>query len=595
MRTPLITALLCIAGLLLPRAHAQPTEALRRQFLETQTKAEQGDAHEQYKLGVFYSRGEGVEKDELAAFKWFRKAADQNLAPAQYTLGNYYHDGLTVEKDYAEAVRWYRKAIEQNHAGAQYNLGVCYRDGQGVPKDGPEAVHWFRKAADQNYAQAQYNLGVCYSLGQGVEQDLAEMLRWYRKSAGQHYAEAQSGLAGCYYGGRGVAQDFSEALKWFRQAAEQNWAGAQYNLGVCYYTGQGVAKDEVEAAKWFRKAAEQGDADAQLVLGLLHELGSGVLVDKAEAYTWYLRAAYQGNTFSQGKLGRRFMEAPNEPENRIDAYMWLSLADSGGDAEATPQKQRVAGKMSGTELAEAKRSVEEFSAGEPLASSNLPASGSAIGAIRTGSAAWGTNTDSAGYVTNVNLLKPFNVTKTFGRALTNAVLVNLRRGEATYKTPEGATGTLRLDLLPNEVLARLGCNPLTAQAFYLASLADQEEKKERTQQIVRQGQEAANAAALRRAARQRAMKNRRALYGRVIQKLDAGLLVSEGGTRDVQRQIILVKDYSKYAAVAADDWINFGTGFLVGQYSYTTVQQSKNTIHAYTCSTNAAVLYYLTH
>jgi TPR repeat protein len=519
----------------------------------------------------------------------------QNDAFAQADLAHCYATGEGVEKDAAEAVKWDRKSAEQGNAAGQNGPGWCYIHGFGVTRDPIEALKWLRKAVDHGFAKAQFNLGKCYANGDGVPQDSAEAVKWYRKAADQGYSGGQMALGLCYSSGEGVEKDAAEAVKWLRKAAEQNDAAVQSVLGTCYLAGNGVAKDEVEAAKWFRKAAEQGDADAQLVLGLLHELGSGVLVDKAEAYTWYLRAAYQGNTFSQGKLGRRFMEAPNEPENRIDAYMWLSLADSGGDAEATPQKQRVAGKMSGPELAEAKRSVEEFSAGEPLASSNLPASGSAIGAIRTGSAAWGTNTDSAGYVTNVNLLKPFNVTKTFGRALTNAVLVNLRRGEATYKTPEGATGTLRLDLLPNEVLARLGCNPLTAQAFYLASLADQEEKKERTQQIVRQGQEAANAAALRRAARQRAMKNRRALYGRVIQKLDAGLLVSEGGTRDVQRQIILVKDYSKYAAVAADDWINFGTGFLVGQYSYTTVQQSKNTIHAYTCSTNAAVLYYLTH
>ncbi|MCD7798298.1 MAG: SEL1-like repeat protein, partial [Akkermansiaceae bacterium] len=38
-------------------------------------KAEQGDAEAQYELGVCYFKGEGVEKDEKEAVRWYRKAA----------------------------------------------------------------------------------------------------------------------------------------------------------------------------------------------------------------------------------------------------------------------------------------------------------------------------------------------------------------------------------------------------------------------------------------------------------------------------------------------------------------------------------------
>ena len=51
MKTTLSAALLCAVGLGFPCAHAQQTEALRKQFLEYKAKAEQGDAEAQKNLG----------------------------------------------------------------------------------------------------------------------------------------------------------------------------------------------------------------------------------------------------------------------------------------------------------------------------------------------------------------------------------------------------------------------------------------------------------------------------------------------------------------------------------------------------------------
>jgi len=145
-----------------------------------QTKAKQGDAIAQCRLGVAYSTGEGV------------------------------------PQDYKEAAKWYRLAAEQGNANAQALLGSCYSLGQGVPQDSKEAVKWYRLSAEQGLAQAQALLGVVYSAGEGVPQDYTEAVKWYSK-------------------GRGVPQDSKEAVKWFRLAAEQGLAGAQSNLGVLLF------------------------------------------------------------------------------------------------------------------------------------------------------------------------------------------------------------------------------------------------------------------------------------------------------------------------------------------------------------------------
>jgi hypothetical protein len=90
-----------------------------------------------------------------------------------------YANGDDVEKDQVEALKWYRKAADQGDARAQFNLGVMYANGRGVAEDYVEAARWFRKAADQGNAKAQFNLGVMYYNGDGVEKDYAEAYAWW--------------------------------------------------------------------------------------------------------------------------------------------------------------------------------------------------------------------------------------------------------------------------------------------------------------------------------------------------------------------------------------------------------------------------------
>ena len=202
----------------------------------------------------------------------------------------------------------------------------------------------------------------------------------------------------------------------------------------------------------------------------------------------------------------------------------------------------------------------------------------------------GTNTDSSGYVTNVALLVPFTLTNSAGDVITNAVLVKLMPNKFVYKTPdESEEGTMPLTSLPTDLREKFGYNP---QAAMNADAADQL-RKESGQRFYQQQMELAEQQARQKAALNTAIQNRHFIFGRVIQKVDAGILLSEGGTEDVDRRTILVKDYANYGSVAADDWINCGLAFPVGQYSYTTVNNSENTIHVFTCSTNSAVEYYL--
>ena len=170
---------------------AQQTKADQKPIEEVKARAEAGDAESEVELGLSYTNGEGVAKDQVEAVKWFRKAAEQNLARAQKNLGICYDKGEGVAKDQVEAVKWFRKAAEQNYADAQNDLGASFYNGEGVAKDQVEAVKWFRKAAEQNFAPAQYNLNVCYYNGKGVAKDYVEAYEWLLLAAKQGDEDAK--------------------------------------------------------------------------------------------------------------------------------------------------------------------------------------------------------------------------------------------------------------------------------------------------------------------------------------------------------------------------------------------------------------------
>ena len=242
-----------------------------------------------------YQTGRGVEKNQIEAVKWHRKAANQGIGLAQNFLGTYYLYGEGVIKNEAEAVKWFRKAAQAGFVGGMHRLGYCYVTGTGMTKDEAEAVKWFRKAADAGYAPAMGSLGDCYDDGTGVTSDEAEAVKWFRKAAQAGSVVGMYRLALCYANGTGVTKDEAEAVKWLRNAADAGDSPAMDDLGVCYENGTGVAKDEAEAVKLYRKAADAGYAQAMCNLGNCYENGKGMPKDEAEAVKWYRKALDAGD------------------------------------------------------------------------------------------------------------------------------------------------------------------------------------------------------------------------------------------------------------------------------------------------------------
>jgi len=231
--------------------------------------ADRGVASSQYKLGVIYTTGRGVEVNHATAVDWFTKAAAQGHADAQYELGLMYLLGFGVVKNHATAVGWFTKAAEQageRNANAQFHLGIMYMKGSGVQMNEATALDWFVKAAEQGHAEAKKHAGL--------------MIPACTKAAEQGDVKAQLKLGDMYLKGSVVEEGRATAREWFTKAAEQGSTTAQYNLGLMYEKGHGVEQNNAMAAKWFTHAALQGHAHAQRALGKL--TGNAMLVSMAD-------------------------------------------------------------------------------------------------------------------------------------------------------------------------------------------------------------------------------------------------------------------------------------------------------------------------
>ena len=128
LKTAVMAACL-VAGMFTNAQNVPPVDSIKQ-------KAESGDAMAQAQYASMLQFGQGVEKNETEALKWYQKAAEAGNAYAQASMGVFCQTGhCGVTKDFAKAAEWYRKAAEQGDANAQFYLAGLYANGNGVEKN----------------------------------------------------------------------------------------------------------------------------------------------------------------------------------------------------------------------------------------------------------------------------------------------------------------------------------------------------------------------------------------------------------------------------------------------------------------------------
>lgn len=104
-----------------------------------------------YKLALIYEYPEQssnlISIDVVAAFEWFRAAADLGHAPSMAELALCYELGCGVEQDDGMSLDWYRRAADAGYDQAYYSVGEHFEEARGVPLDHEEACVWYWRAA----------------------------------------------------------------------------------------------------------------------------------------------------------------------------------------------------------------------------------------------------------------------------------------------------------------------------------------------------------------------------------------------------------------------------------------------------------------
>jgi len=206
---------------------------LEKESVPEQKSVEEKPAKEETVMAVEAVPDPGLgRQDDKMTFSLNKKAAEQGDTAAQFNLGIMYSKGQGVIKDDRQAGIWFNKALEHGTAGEQANLGYMYLMGEGVPQDDEQAVYWYKKAAEQGDTAAQFNLGIMYTKGRGVDKDDEQAALWYKKAAGQGDPEAQFILGRMYSTGTGVVQNYQLAYVWESLAAEQGHELAIQDINI---------------------------------------------------------------------------------------------------------------------------------------------------------------------------------------------------------------------------------------------------------------------------------------------------------------------------------------------------------------------------
>lgn len=128
----------------------------------------------QAEIARAYATGEGVQRSDVDAAKWYRLAAEKGFCVAQFNLGVLTCSGRGVKQDYTEGRKWFLKAAEQGDVLSQHQLGVLYSNSEYGMLNYRQSRQWWLLAVEQGCGLSQTALGLMYCKGHGVEESEAE-------------------------------------------------------------------------------------------------------------------------------------------------------------------------------------------------------------------------------------------------------------------------------------------------------------------------------------------------------------------------------------------------------------------------------------
>ena len=265
-----------------------------------------GNAIAQYKVALYYERGNGVAQNFDEAFKWCRAAAMRGNIRAIATLGRYYEVGIGTKPSIQEAMHYYEMASNEKNIPAQYALRRLkpeYPVSKGLAlftevhgrvftalseKYGEENV---RGVFRPERSKEPLSLLICGLTADAVKKFCAYAydvaFECFYKAAVYGIPEALWHTADYFMSGKYAIRNLPFAFELFSRAAEMGYMPAVWALGFFYERGECVPCDMARAVECFERAAEAGYNPAKLSLATLYETGTYFEADFEKAQSYY--------------------------------------------------------------------------------------------------------------------------------------------------------------------------------------------------------------------------------------------------------------------------------------------------------------------
>lgn len=116
--------------------------------------AEAGNKEAQFNVGLNYTKGEWVEKNDLKSLEWMKKSAEQNYPKANYVCGYEFYYGRFIEQDLHLAFAYFSTGAKLGDDWSQYYTGLMYLNGEGTIQDNAYAYAWFNIAYSNGIEEA---------------------------------------------------------------------------------------------------------------------------------------------------------------------------------------------------------------------------------------------------------------------------------------------------------------------------------------------------------------------------------------------------------------------------------------------------------
>ena len=255
-----------------PLAAAQAAPAT-----STETSVEEKSLDPEYKAARDLIKANEGEESLRKGFRMMLAAAENGYIPAIAGVAYLYNIGMGTPKDNAAAAKWFRLAAEKEHAISQYNLGkLLVADEIPLPEGSvdrktqhDEGVEWIRKAADQGVNEARASYGIILFRGDfEMKRDPAAAAGYLKPAAEAGNLEAMNTLGLMYRTGNGVTRDPSASERLLRRAAMAGHVKAQANLGEHLNPLSQNPDQRIEALAWLFVAEASEDPVAKKLLAV---------------------------------------------------------------------------------------------------------------------------------------------------------------------------------------------------------------------------------------------------------------------------------------------------------------------------------------